>query len=179
VTCHNCRIDAKRNGKRKDGAQRYRCPHCGKTFSELKQYDNLFGQKQAVDDDAALLAIKLLVEGSSIRSVERITGLHRDTIMKLLVSAGERCEALMDTKIRNVQVKDVQCDEIWSYVRKKESRRVFGDKDFQSIGDAWTFIAIERETKLVLAFELGRRTMGSTRRFIAKLANAVGPNDSS
>lgn len=48
-------------------------------------------------------------------------------------------------------------DEIWSFVRKKESRRVYGDKDFHFIGDAWTFIGIERNSKLVLGFELGKR----------------------
>jgi hypothetical protein len=78
----------------------------------------------------------ILVEGNSIRSAERLTGLHRDTIMRLLVSAGERYQKLLTTKIQNVPVADVQCDEIWTYVRKKQSRRVFGDKDYHYIGDA-------------------------------------------
>lgn len=115
----------------------------------------------------------MLVEGNSIRSVERITGIHRDTIMKLLVAAGERCHIVLDTNVQNVPVKDVQCDEIWSFVRKKKARRVLGDKDFHEIGDAWTFIAIERGSKLVLTYELGRRNTGSAIRFMAKLGKAA------
>ena len=68
---------------------------------------------------------------------------------------------------------DVQCDEIWGFVGKKESRRVYGDKDFHYIGDAWTFIAIERNSKLVLAFEVGKRNTESARRFMRKLAEAT------
>ena len=91
----------------------------------------------------------------------------------MLLLAGQRCESLMATKIRNVAVKDVQCDEIWTFVGKKESRRVYGDKDFSYIGDAWTFIGIERKTKLVLAFHVGKRNMMSTERFVEKLAHAT------
>jgi IS1 family transposase/transposase-like protein len=173
VTCHNCRIDCSKAGRRRDGLQRYRCGQCGKTYSDHKEFNNVCGHKQAVPDEKALLALQLLVEGNSIRSAERITGLHRDTIMKLVVAAGERCERLLATKIRNVQVEDVQCDEIWSFCYKKESRRVFGDKNFHYIGDAWTFIAIERGSKLVLAFELGKRNTRAACRFTQKIAAAT------
>src|SRR6476619_7503729 len=64
-------------GKRSDGLQRYRCGKCGKTFSESKVQDSIFGTKQAIDNSKALLALQLLVEGNSIRSTERITGIHR------------------------------------------------------------------------------------------------------
>jgi IS1 family transposase len=93
--------------------------------------------------------------------------------MKMLVEAGQRCENLMATHIRNVPVQDVQCDEIWSFVGKKESRRVYGDKDFHYIGDAWTFIGIERHSKLVLAFELGKRNTVSASKFMAKIGRAA------
>ncbi|MEO8129038.1 MAG: hypothetical protein ABJF23_11170 [Bryobacteraceae bacterium] len=173
INCTDCNAVCAKAGKRADGLQRYRCSRCGKTYSDHKKQANIFGNKQAVNDTMAMLALQLLVEGNSIRSTERITKLHRDTIMGLLVKAGERCEALMETKVRNVPVRDVQCDEIWSFVGKKESRRVYGDKDFHFIGDAWTFIGIERETKLVLAFELGKRNTESARRFMRKIAVAA------
>ncbi len=76
-----------------------------------------------VPEDKALLAIQLLIEGTSIRSAERITGLHRDTIIRLLVLAGERCIALMDTKMRNLHCKRIQSDEIWTFVGKKQRPR--------------------------------------------------------
>jgi transposase-like protein len=106
MTCHNCRIEARRNGKRRDGLQRYRCPQCGKTYSDGKQF-GVFGHKQ-IDEQKGLLALQLLLEGTSIRSAQRISGVHRNMIFKLLVIAGERCEALLATKIKAVPVSDVQ-----------------------------------------------------------------------
>ena len=173
MTCHNCTVACAKAGKRSDGLQRFRCGKCGKTFSEHKEQESLFGTKQAVPDAKAILALQLLCEGNSIRSTERLTGLHRDTIMKLLVSAGERCEALLASKIKDVDVTDVQCDEIWSFVQKKEAKRAYGDKNFHNIGDAWTFIGIERNTKLVLAFHLAKRNTMATCQFVEKLARAT------
>lgn len=171
MTCHNCRIECAKAGRRPDGLQRYRCTQCGKTFSDRKAF-GLIGHKQT-DEASSLLALKLLCEGNSIRSTSRITGLHRDTIMKLIVIAGQRCETLIATKIRNVPVQDVQADEIWGFVGKKEGHKNPFTGDDMYVGDAWCFIGIERHTKLVLAFELGKRTETSTNRFMAKLAAAT------
>jgi transposase-like protein/IS1 family transposase len=174
MTCHNCRIDCTKDGKRPDGQQRYRCGQCGKKFSDRKEY-GLIGHKQAVDEDQALLALRLLVEGNSIRSTQRISGIDKKTILRLLQMAGERCEALLSRLVRNVPVRDVQADEIWCFVAKKERHKnpFMGDDAY--VGDAWTFIGIERHTKLVLAWELGKRTESSTNRFMAKLAMATAP----
>ena len=67
--------------------------------------------------EKAEMDLRLLVEGNSIRSTERITGIHRDTILKLLVLAGERLEKLMGRLIVNLPAKDVQCDEIWGFIQ--------------------------------------------------------------
>ena len=64
----------------------------------------------------------MLLEGASVRSAEEITGLHRDTILKLLVFAGEKCEKFMGRYIRNVPVQDVEVDEVWAFIGKKEKR---------------------------------------------------------
>ncbi len=93
--------------------------------------------------------------------------------MKLLVAAGERCERLLATKIRNVPVEDVQCDEIWSFVGCKQKNITLKKAEQGLVGDAWTFIAIERGSKLVLAFELGRRNTGTACRFTKKIAAAT------
>jgi len=161
----------RRHGRSRSGQQRYRCSQCGKTFSEPKQY-GVIGHKQ-IDEGQALLALTLIVEGNSVRSAARITGLQKNTIIKLVVDAGQRCEALLDAKIRNVRVSDVQADEVWTYVGKKQSHMRHGDGPY--VGDAWCFIAIERNMKLVLAFELGKRTITSATRFIEKLAVATDP----
>jgi hypothetical protein len=99
-----------------------------------------------------------LLEGNSIRSTERITGLHRDTILRLPVLAGERCEKFLGKALVNVPVADVQCDEIWGYVFKKEAHKTPLVAHNKGIGDAYCFVAIERNTKLVLNFTLGRAT---------------------
>ena len=173
MTCHNCRLEMTKHGKRRDGTPRYRCAQCGKTFSEPKRY-GVIGHKQ-VDEDRALLALTLIVEGNSIRSAARITGLEKRTIIRLVVDAGQRCEALLATKIRNVPVSDVQADEIWGFVGKKEGHKNPFEGDDMYLGDAWCFIGIERHSKLVLCFELGKRTETSTGRFMAKLAAATHP----
>jgi transposase-like protein/IS1 family transposase len=173
VTCHACVVECKKAGKRPDGLQRYRCAQCGKTFSDRTQY-GVIGHKQ-IDDSKAILALKLLAEGNSVRSTERITGLEKKTILKLLVNVGERCQALLETKVRNVPVTDVQCDEIWTFVGKKKRNRRGNEANFTEIGDAWIFVGIERNTKLVLAHELGGRGVKTATRFMTKIATATDP----
>jgi hypothetical protein len=78
--------------------------------------------------DKAESVLKLLVEGMSVRSVERATGVHRDTILRLPVLAEERCERLMQRKIEAVNVRDVEVDEIWGFVQKKEAQKREGER---------------------------------------------------
>jgi len=120
--------------------------------------------------DRAVNVLRLLLEGMSVRSVERVTEVHRDTILRLLVLAGERCQRLMDERIRNINVTDVEMDEIWAYVYKKEGHKWDYELNNQAIGDAYCFIAMERNTKLVLTYYVGKRTAESTDRFVSQLA---------
>ena len=109
MTCHSCRVLCKRFGKHRNGLQRFRCNLCKKTFTE--------DHERPLDDmrlplDKAVSVLRLLLEGCSIRSVERLTEVHRDTILRLLVLAGERCQGLMQRKIEHLDVADVEVDEI-------------------------------------------------------------------
>ena len=170
MTCHYCRIACKRFGRHRNGLQRFRCIQCGKTLTEehTRPLDDM-----RLPMDKAVSVLKLLLEGMSIRSVERVTGVHRDTILRLLVMSGERCQTLMVEKIVNLPVQDVQADEIWGFVQKKEGHKLPSEKD-DPTGDAYCFIGIERTTKLVLAWHLGRRDTPSTDTFIGKLRYATG-----
>ena len=76
-----------------------------------------------IPQEKAILALRLLLEGNSIRSTERITDLDRNTIMSLLVKAGDRCQTLMIARIQNLTVQDVEADEIWGFVGKKEGHK--------------------------------------------------------
>ena len=73
------------------------------------------------DPDTVNVVVSLFVEGCSIRSIARITGLHQATILKVLSVAGARCERLMESKIHHLPMADVQCDEMWGFVFCKES----------------------------------------------------------
>jgi IS1 family transposase len=128
--------------------------------------------------DKAVSIIQQLIEGSSLRSTERITGVSLPTILKLLVIAGEKCEKLLESRIKDVRVKDVECDEIWAFVAMKQKtvkknilRYEYGEET--KIGDAYTFVGFERNTKLVLAWHLGRRTFDDTWKFTKKLDRAT------
>jgi transposase-like protein len=87
MTCHSCQIQCKRFGKHRNGLQRYRCNQCTKTFTETHERP-LDGMRLPLDKAENVL--RLLLEGMSVRSVERVTSVHRDTILRLLVLAGER-----------------------------------------------------------------------------------------
>lgn len=121
----------------------------------------------------ALMCLQLLVEGNSVRSIERITGVHRDTILSLMVVAGNKCEAMMKARLRAVKVTDVQADELWNFVEMKEKTKVRKGIARSQIGDAYTFVAFERNTKLIITWHLGRRSNTDTQIFIEKLFDAV------
>jgi IS1 family transposase len=126
-----------------------------------------------VDEEKALLAIQLLVEGNSIRSTERITGLDRNTIMRLLVLAGERCERLMADRVRDVPVEHLELDEVWTYVGCHQKRVKYDAENPDQRGDQYTFIALEEQTKMVMAWHLGKRNRVNTDAFIAKVRHAT------
>jgi transposase-like protein/IS1 family transposase len=167
MTCPTCKADGQRFGTNRNGSQRFRCVECKKTYSE--PMDRLPGSTIPMDKVEQVL--QLLIEGCSVRSTERISGLHRDTILKVLVAAGEKCEKLMGRLIVNVPVKDVQADEMWGFIFKKE-KQVEEDDD-PNYGDAYCFVAMERNTKLVLNFALGKRNKETTDVFIEGLRHAT------
>jgi transposase-like protein/IS1 family transposase len=168
MTCEDCNIECQRFGKHRNGLRRFRCPQCKRTYTEAhtKTLDAM-----NISWDEALLAVRMLLEGNSIRSTERISGINRNTIMRVLVLAGEKAEKISEQIIRNVPVSEVQCDEIWGFVAKKEKR--VKDGDDPTFGDSYCFTGIERNTKLLLAWHLGRRTARDTEAFTEKLNEAT------
>ena len=121
------------------------------------------------------LIISALVEGNSIRSVERMTGSHRDTIMRLGVRVGEACTAMMDERIRDVESKRLQLDEIWCYVGKKQ-RHATKDDNPSEVGDHWTWVAIDADTKLVPSFRVSKRDLLSAHQFVSDLRSRIKTN---
>jgi IS1 family transposase len=124
-----------------------------------------------LDTDKQIAVISALAEGSSIRSIERITGIHRDTIMRLGVKVGQGCTALMDRAMQDLPCKRLEMDELWGFIGKKQ--RNVRPTDSPSYGDVWTFCAIDADTKLVPAFRVGKRDMATANAFVQDVASRM------
>lgn len=118
--------------------------------------------------------ISALTEGMSIRGVERMTGVHRDTIMRLLVRTGNNCARILDEQIKDLQCEALELDEIWTYVgRKQRSVSWFESLQNTAVGDHYVFVAIDADTKLVPAFTVGKRDAATTMLFAQELRKRV------
>jgi transposase-like protein/IS1 family transposase len=168
MSCGTCNLVCQRFGKHRNGLRRFRCPQCKRTYTEAhkRTLDAMY-----ISEDRAALAVQLLVEGNSIRSTERITKLDRNTIMRLLLLAGKKCEAILDAKMRGLRPKHLQIDEIWTFVQKKNRHVRRGDSP--EIGDQWVFVAIDAESKLVPCFHVGKRHREDTRAFVCDLYSRI------
>jgi IS1 family transposase len=132
-------------------------------------YNNYMANVLSTDKQAGIIGA--LCEGSSIRSIERMTGVHRDTIMRLGVRVGHGCMALMDAKMRNLSCIRLEMDEIWGFIGKKQKNVEL--KDDPSMGDIWTFCAIDADTKLVPAFMVGKRDKETANAFVEDIAGRM------
>jgi IS1 family transposase len=113
--------------------------------------------------------ISMLSEGSSIRAIERITGVNQNTIMSLGKRVGDACAKLMDGKMRGIASNHIEVDEIWGFIGAK--RKNAGRSGHY--GDVWTFIALDAETKLIPSFVVGKRDMYHARAFMEDLAGRL------
>lgn len=157
------------NGITAAGATRYRCKDCGKSWTESTA--NLGGMRIGLD--RAEKIIELLCEGMSVLGAARITDTDPHTIIDLMVYVGERCDSFMQEQIKGVHVEDIQCDELWQFVLcKKATAKI--KKYVGGCGDSYCFTAIERGTKLIVAWHMGRRNETHTNIFCRKLHHRKG-----
>jgi transposase-like protein/IS1 family transposase len=173
MNCPICDNLSKKDGKDRKGDQRFKCTECGKRFSIAK--DKLLS-RMLLPEDKALMCLNLLVEGNSVRATERITGVHRDTVLRLLETVGQKCLWIQQEMVKNVAVGFVQADEIWSFVGMKDKTKQDQDINVINLGSAWTFTAIDAESKLIVAWHLGKRTEKDAIIFMNKLRQAVEPD---
>ena len=125
-----------------------------------------------LDHESQCRVIAALVEGNSIRSVERMTGVHRDTIARLMVRVGEGCDRLMDEMMHGLTCERLQLDEIWAYVgmEQKTAKRLQKGDEFC---DVYTFVAVDAQTTLMPCFHVGKRRWNDTVEFIEDLRSRV------
>lgn len=115
-----------------------------------------------------IAVIAALAEGSSIRAIERMTGINRNTIMNLGVRVGQGCAKILDAEMRDLTCSFLQFDEIWGFIGKKEKHCM--PTDDPTLGDVWTFCAIDAETKLVPSFRCSKRDRITANGFVGDVA---------
>src|SRR5882724_647806 len=121
--------------------------------------------------DKQIAIIGMLVEGSSMRAISRMIGIHQDTICRLGVRIGQGCAKLLDAKMRDLTCQFLEFDEIWGFIGKKEKHR--RETDNPTLGDVWTFCAIDAETKLVPSFRVGKRDHVTANAFVSDVASRI------
>lgn len=121
--------------------------------------------------DKQIAIISALTEGVSIRATERLTGIHRDTIMRLGVRVGQGCAQVHGGLMRNLHVGRLELDEIWSYVGKKQRRT--NPDDVAMKGDQYIFIALAANTKAIVGYRVGKRGDAVTEEFCFDLADRI------
>lgn len=116
--------------------------------------------------------VSMLCEGNSIRGIERVTGIHRDTIMRLGVRMGEGCAKIMDERFRGLNCRVIQLDETWGFVAMKQKTAKRNNAG-EGVGDVWTWVAVDAESKLVPSFHIGGRSQADADLFIEDLASRL------
>ncbi len=114
--------------------------------------------------------IAALVEGSSLRSTARMTGVAINTVMKLLVDLGRACDHYQRRTLVNLRCRRIQCDEIWSFVYAKERNATPEMKATGRAGDVWTWTALDADSKLVVSWLVGGRDAGYATVFMEDVA---------
>lgn len=170
MQCHFCAGNTQRFGRNRNGSRRYRCNVCRRTFTDPQDETP---DRRRLPREQAIACLRMLLEGNSLRSTARLTGISRNTILDTMVEAGEKCQMFLSS-LRNLPASDVQVDELWAFVFCKERTRERLNRGLE-VGDAWTFLAIERDTKFILASHVGKRTHWDAQTFVEKLRRVTGP----
>ena len=125
-----------------------------------------------LSEDQKSAVIAALCEGVSIRATERLTGIHRDTIMRLGVKVGQGCNAVHGRLMVNLNVSRVELDEVWSFVKKKK-KNVNDKDDAETTGDQFIYIAMDATGKAILSWLVGKRNTRNTINFVADVRHRV------
>ncbi len=165
MTCRKCQhTEFKKSGFNRNQTQRYKCRNCRTTFSdERPAIGNHY--TDVADIERILL---MLLEGMSVRAIERITGIQKRTVINLMLTASENAVRVFDALVRNVRPKFVQLDELWAMIGcHGKNVTVDSPADW---GDAWTWLALDSDSKMILSFYIGPRNTVSAYKFVKDLS---------
>jgi IS1 family transposase len=165
MTCKRCNHDTARKfgtyGKRH--IQRYRCSDCKATFAEpVAKLGNHY-----TSPEVAAKALNLMLEGMSVRAIERLTGLHRDTILSLMNTAAVKARSVLEKYVWNISPRYVQMDEMWGFVHTREPH--LSKNDPAEWGSTMLWIALDSETKLIISHRVGDRNGVNAHAFVSDL----------
>lgn len=145
--------------------QRYRCRSCSATFTLPRE--KILGS-HTLDVGKAIQIVKMLMEGMGVRSVSRLTGVHKATILSLLVTVGRKCQDLLDSKIRGLRPWHVELDETWTFVHTKEKH--LRSDDPAEWGDQYVWVALDSTTRLIICHRVGKRDTSNALTFVRDLS---------
>jgi len=117
--------------------------------------------------------VKALVEGNSLRATARMTGVARMTVEKLLRDLSAACIRYQDERLRNLSCRRVQCDEIWAFIGAKQKNVTPKTIERGAIGDVWTWVAMDADTKLAISWLVGDRGASSAFTLMDDLASRL------
>lgn len=143
--------------------QRYACDRCGKSFSESQPLTGV-----RVDFNQACQVVRLFAEGLGVRAVCRLTNLNKETVLHVLVQAGEHCAELLDQKILNLKPEPIEIDECWTFVKNKRAL-----KNTVDAGDFYAFLASGKQSKLILSYLVGKRTQEVANDFMLDIRTRI------
>ena len=147
--------------------QRFRCLNtaCGKTFNEQRRFIGI-----CLDETKIVQIVRCLSEGCGVRATARLCGCDKNTVLEVIRVIGAKCERFHDEIVRHVKTESIQLDELWARVGIRQSRASLWETER---GDFYTFLALERRTKLIISHLTGKRDYSNTNDFVADLAERV------
>jgi IS1 family transposase/transposase-like protein len=168
VNCYCCNGKAQKFGffrNRNRFVQRYRCPRCAKTFCVEQPLDGV-----RIEAEKAYQVIGLLIEGMGIRAIQRLTGLHQETILNILAAAGQQCARLLNERMRDLKVEACQVDEMFAFVGCKDVNNRYMD---YNRGSQYLFTGMDAHTKLIVSHIIGKRDSDFAGRIVRDLQHRI------
>ncbi len=150
----------------KQNTPRYKCPRCGRTFSQSKKTCPALN----IPAETVYRILSCLTEGSGIRATARINSVNPETVLKVLRIAGIKASIILDRELQNIKAEQISVDECWTFVQKKNRRLT--TEDHPDHGDQWVFLAVT-EDKLIPAYALGKRDPHTAYQFIGELQDRI------
>src|ERR1700730_7818552 len=169
MLCPVCDNEGLRYGRNRNGTQRFYCRECRLTYSEQREQEpRIFADRQLTVDKASK-AVRLLMEGTAIRAACPLLQVGKHTVLDLILRLGRGCERMMRQYIVGVPCQSIQCDELWSFVHCKQRTKERKGYHHEEIGDCYTWTSICRDSKLLLAYAVGKRDNATAMEFVRNL----------